>query len=53
MDSISRPMPNEEMQRYFDELPPFVQENVMQSGQKPKTLEELRFYAQHLLHDNR
>ena len=33
--------PDLEMQRYFDMLPSYVQESIMQSGAHPKTLDEL------------
>lgn len=49
MNQNQNPMPNEEMQRYFNSLPPFVQESIMQSGAMPASLDELRSCGENIL----
>ena len=41
--------PDWDMQRYFDALPHYIQETIMQSGAHPKTVEELMDCANGLL----
>ena len=38
-----------DMQPYFDELPVFLQESIVQSGVCVETLQDLRDLANHLL----
>jgi hypothetical protein len=35
--------------KYFDSLPVFVQESIMQSGTQPSSLAELRQFAENVL----
>ena len=37
------------MNEYFDSLPPYVQETILQSGAKPDTLDCLESMAKNLL----
>lgn len=39
------------MQQYFDSLPAFVQENILQSGVAPNTLVQLKDCAQNFLNE--
>ncbi|MBO7208521.1 MAG: hypothetical protein J6V58_02160 [Clostridia bacterium] len=37
---------NAEMQKYFETLPAFIQENIVHSGVKPNNLEQLKSCAE-------
>lgn len=50
MDQNTNPiLTNEEMQRYFATLPPFVQETIMQENVSFQRIEDLRSCAEKLL----
>lgn len=39
---------SKEMKEYFDSLPRFLQESIMQSGTKVKSLKELRGFSKEI-----
>ena len=41
------------MKKYFDSLPPMIQESMIQSGLAPQTLEELKRSASYLQNDGK
>ena len=49
MPCSANPYRDEAMKQYFDALPPFVQENIMQCNPKIQTMDELRTCAEKLM----
>ena len=48
MDNKPEWMQNQQVKAYFDGLPPFVQENIMQSSVPFSTLDEIQRVAENI-----